>query len=181
VASLHRSVAEVRRSEVVTERLVSVALPVGLDRAFTYSVPQEWTSAPEPGARVLVPFGARGLVGVVRDAVGEPTAKLRRIEEVLDPPGAPSLTPGLGRLCEWVHDYYAAPVGEVYRLALPGLLTGSDVRRARLTAAGSEALASSRAFVLTPRGAGRTCRRWPSSGCWRRWRRRRSTSWRSSG
>jgi len=138
----------------VTERLISVALPVGLDRAFTYSVPQEWTHTPEPGARVLVPFGARGLVGVVRDAVGEPTAKVRRIEEVLDPPGAPSLTPGLGRLCEWVHDYYAAPVGEVYRLALPGLLTGSDVRRARLTAAGSEALVSSRAFVLTSAGGG---------------------------
>ncbi|MBA3548462.1 MAG: primosomal protein N', partial [Nannocystis sp.] len=138
----------------MSERLVSVALPVGLDRAFSYAVPDDWASAPEPGARVLVPFGARGLVGVVRDVVAEPAPRMRRLEEVLDPPGAPSLTPGLVRLCEWVQDYYVAPVGEVYRLALPGLLTGSDVRKARLMPAGAEALNSSREFVLTPTGGG---------------------------
>ena len=138
----------------MSERLISVALPVSIDRAFTYAVPPDWPSVPEPGARVLVPFGARGLVGVVREAAGEPTAKVRRVEETLDPPGAPSLTPGLLRLCEWVQDYYVAPVGEVYRLALPGLLTGSDVRKARLTAAGEQALASARDFVLTSQGGG---------------------------
>lgn len=139
----------------MNERLVSVALPVGLDRAFTYSVPVEWASAPEPGARVLVPFGVRGLVGVVRDVVGEArVGKLRRVEEMLDPPGAPSLTPGLLRLCEWVQDYYVAPVGEVYRLALPGLLTGADVEKASLTRAGEAALASARDFVLTSQGGG---------------------------
>jgi len=138
----------------VSERLVSVALPVGLDRAFSYAVPEDWPSAPEPGARVLVPFGARGLVGVVRDVAAEPAPRMRRLEEVLDPPGAPSLTPGLVRLCEWVQDYYVAPVGEVYRLALPGLLTGSDVRKARLLPAGAAALASAREFVLTPTGGG---------------------------
>lgn len=138
----------------MTERLVSVALPVGLDRAFSYAVPDDWVSVPEPGARVLVPFGARGLVGVVRDAVAEPAPRMRRLEEVLDPPGAPSLTPGLVRLCEWVQDYYVAPVGEVYRLALPGLLTGSDVRKARLMPAGAAALDSARDFVLTPTGGG---------------------------
>ena len=55
----------------MSERLVSVALPVGLDRAFSYAVPDDWVSVPEPGARVLVPFGARGLVGVVRDVVSQ--------------------------------------------------------------------------------------------------------------
>lgn len=138
----------------MSDRLISVALPVSIDRAFTYAVPPDWTSVPEPGARVLVPFGARGLVGVVREAPGEPTEKVRRVEETLDPPGAPSLTPGLLRLCEWVQDYYVAPVGEVYRLALPGLLTGSDVRKARLTPAGAQALASARDFVLTAQGGG---------------------------
>lgn len=138
----------------MSDRLISVALPVSIDRAFTYAVPPDWTSVPEPGARVLVPFGARGLVGVVREAPGEHTEKVRRVEETLDPPGAPSLTPGLLRLCEWVQDYYVAPVGEVYRLALPGLLTGSDVRKARLTPAGAQALASARDFVLTAQGGG---------------------------
>ena len=138
----------------MSDRLISVALPVSIDRAFTYAVPADWTSVPEPGARVLVPFGARGLVGVVREAPGESTEKVRRVEETLDPPGAPSLTPGLLRLCEWVQDYYVAPVGEVYRLALPGLLTGSDVRKARLTPTGAQALDSAREFVLTAQGGG---------------------------
>jgi primosomal protein N' (replication factor Y) len=139
-------------------RTVSVAVPVGLDRAFTYAVPADWPEAPPPGTRVLVPLGQRGVVGVVRDVAGEAPAggapRLRPLEEAIDPPGAPSLTPGLVRLCEWVQDYYVAPVGEVYRLALPGLLTGSDVRKARLTPAGAEALASARAFVLTSDGGG---------------------------
>ncbi len=136
----------------MSERVVSVALPIALDRGFSYAVPAEWSHAPEPGARVLVPFGARGLVGVVRAAPPEQVegARLKLLEEALDPPGAPSLTPELVRLCEWVADYYVAPVGEVYRLALPGLLTGQDVRRAMLTEAGAAALTAARESVLTP-------------------------------
>ncbi|HEY8376487.1 MAG TPA: primosomal protein N', partial [Nannocystis sp.] len=136
----------------MSERLVSVALPVAIDRGFTYAVPAGWPSVPEPGARVLVPFGSRGIVGVVRAAPPERIAgaRLRLLEEVLDPPGAPSLTPELARLCEWVADYYVAPVGEVYRLALPGLLTGHDVRRVRLSEAGARALAACREQVLQP-------------------------------
>lgn len=136
----------------MSERLVSVALPVALDRGFTYAVPTSWPSAPEPGARVLVPFANRGLVGVVRAAAPERLdgARIKLLEEVLDPPGAPSLTPELARLCEWVADYYVAPVGEVYRLALPGLLTGHDVRRVMLSEAGAQALAAAREVVLQP-------------------------------
>ncbi|MCY1012169.1 hypothetical protein OV079_42845 [Nannocystis pusilla] len=136
----------------MSERLVSVALPVALDRGFTYAVPTSWPSAPEPGARVLVPFANRGLVGVVRAAPPEKLngARIKLLEEVLDPPGAPSLTPKLARLCEWVADYYVAPVGEVYRLALPGLLTGHDVRRVMLSEAGAQALTAAREVVLQP-------------------------------
>lgn len=140
----------------MVERAVSVALPVGVDRGFTYAVPPEWPHVPEPGARVLVPFGGRALIGVVRDAPAEraPGGRLKLLEEVLDPPGAGSLTPELVRLCEWIADYYVAPVGEVYRLALPGLLTGQDVRRAMLTEAGEKALTAVRDAVLVPPGGG---------------------------
>lgn len=138
----------------MNERLVSIALPVALDRGFTYAVPRDWRYPPEPGARVLVPFGPRGLVGVVRAAPPErmADAKIKLLEEALDPPGAPSLTPELVKLCEWVADYYVAPVGEVYRLALPGLLTGQDVRRAMLTDAGAQALTAARETVLQKDG-----------------------------
>ena len=40
-----------------------VALPVPLDKHFTYSVPD--SLAVRPGMRVIVPFGSRQLAGVV--------------------------------------------------------------------------------------------------------------------
>ncbi len=123
-------------------RLVSVALPVAVDRGFTYACPARWGAAPEPGARVLVPFGSRGLVGVIRPAPAEAVEgeRLREIHERLDPPERPALTEDLVALCEWISNYYVAPIGEVYRLALPGLMTGADARVVGLSEAG-EALA----------------------------------------
>src|SRR5690606_35598562 len=117
-------------------RRVSVAAPVAVDRGFTYAVPDALADAPPPGTRVLIPFGNRLVIGVVREAPPEdvPKDSMRELVEPLD--RAPALTPDLVRLCEWMADYYVAPVGEVYRLPLPGLLTGNDVRLARITAAG---------------------------------------------
>lgn len=121
-------------------RLVSVAAPVAVDRGFTYGVPASWPEPPAPGVRVLIPFGSRRLIGVVRDAAPEalPPGKTRNLLEILDP--EPALPPDLLRLCEWIQDYYLAPVGEAYRLALPGLLTGNDVRSVRISEAGAAAL-----------------------------------------
>jgi len=121
-------------------RIVAVALPVGLDRSFTYRVPETWTSAPEPGTRVLVPFGTRVLVGVVQGA-GDPEQE-RELKELLDvlDVDAPALSRAVLDLCVWVSDYYVAPLGEVVRLALPGLLTHTDARSVRITPAGVLAL-----------------------------------------
>jgi primosomal protein N' (replication factor Y) len=122
------------------DRLVSIAVPVVLDQAFTYAVPSE-LPLPRPGTRVVVPFGARALIGVVRPTPAEPSrGKLREIVELLDPVDTPSLSEELADLCEWLSDYYLAPIGECYRLALPATAMGVDARRARLTSAGVAAL-----------------------------------------
>jgi len=121
-------------------RLVSVAAPVAVDRGFTYALPDGWPEPLAAGVRVLIPFGSRRLVGIVRDVIAQPPpqGKTRKLLELLDQ--APVLPPDLLRLCEWIHDYYLAPVGEAYRLALPGLLTGNDVRKVKIAAAGVAAL-----------------------------------------
>jgi primosomal protein N' (replication factor Y) len=122
------------------DRLVSVAVPVVLDQAFTYAVPPE-LALPRPGTRVVVPFGARALIGVVRPAAAEPPrGKLREILELLDPVELPAMSEELAGLCEWLSDYYLAPIGECYRLALPATAMGVDARRARLLPAGVAAL-----------------------------------------
>jgi primosomal protein N' (replication factor Y) len=121
--------------------LISVAVPVSLDRPFTYRLPASLGASVSPGCRVLVPLGPRALIGVVRPEPNpeapEPS-KLKDIYGVLDPDG-PCLPPDVVSLCEWMADYYLAPIGEVYRLALPGLLTAADARKASVTEAGMAA------------------------------------------
>lgn len=120
--------------------LISVAVPVALDRGFTYRVPSTMNH-PKPGCRVLVPFGSRSLVGVVRPVVAEvpeDPSTVRSISECLDQTAA--LPPELCSLCEWMSEYYLTPIGEAYRLALPGLLTNADARLAQLTELGLAAL-----------------------------------------
>lgn len=96
---------------------VELALPVPLDRLFTYKVTGQ---SPAVGARVLVPFSGQKLVGVVvraHDTAPAADVTLKSVEQVLDP--HPLLEPELMRLAEWIAQYYVAPLGDVLRGMLP--------------------------------------------------------------
>jgi primosomal protein N' (replication factor Y) len=101
-----------------------VALPVPLDRAFTYEL---GGLEAEVGARVMVPFGGQRLVGVVvglHDVAPGDDVEVKRVQEVMD---EAALLPGeLMELGKWVASYYCAPLGEVLRGMMP--LT-AEVRR----------------------------------------------------
>jgi len=93
-----------------------VAVPVPLDMAFTYRVPEG--SAPVIGGRVLVPFRQQRMMGIVVDLHDrEPKLTTKNILNVVDP--TPVLDERLLRLGRWISDYYLAPVGEVFRSMLP--------------------------------------------------------------
>jgi primosomal protein N' (replication factor Y) len=98
--------------------LAEVALPVPITRAFTYSVPEAMSARAAPGSRVICPFGARRLVGVVvARREGEPPPRAKAIARVVDErPSVPEEL--LAFLCD-LASYYFAPIGEVVRLALP--------------------------------------------------------------
>ena len=101
----------------MSERAVSVALPLPVQTPFTYRVPAPMT-LPERGVRVLVPFGSRRVVGVVTGpAELRPDMDLKDVLEVVDE--APLITPPLLDLAAWTADHYLAPPGECYRLVLP--------------------------------------------------------------
>ena len=98
--------------------LVTVALPVSVDREFTYSVPAELESSIIPGVRVLVPFGNRWTIALVVDLpLSSPISPLKPIRDVLD--SSPVMTAELLQLCRWVSTYYMASFGEVLRAAMP--------------------------------------------------------------
>jgi len=101
-----------------------VALPVPLDRAFTYEL---GGLEAEVGARVLVPFGGQRLVGIVvglHETSPGNEVEVKRVEQVLDE--AALLPDELMELGKWIAAYYCAPLGEVLRGMMP--LT-AEVRR----------------------------------------------------
>ncbi len=117
-----------------------VALPVPLDRVFTYAVREGQLA--QRGARVVVPFRNEKLIGVVT-ALGVPAppeVELRYLEAVLD--DEPLLSEQLLGLGEWMAQYYLAPLGEVLRGMLPLM---AEVRRTvyyRITDLGRDLLAN---------------------------------------
>ena len=57
--------------------VVRVALPVPVDTLFSYAVPPALAAGARPGVRVLVPFGARRMAGlVVASGAGEDARQL---------------------------------------------------------------------------------------------------------
>jgi primosomal protein N' (replication factor Y) (superfamily II helicase) len=116
-----------------------VALPVPLDRTFTYAASDG--QRPRRGARVIAPFRNEKLIGVVISLPSTPPAEVevRFIESVLDE--EPLLSEHLLALAEWIAQYYLAPLGEVLRGMLPLV---AEVRRSvyyRITDLGRDALA----------------------------------------
>src|SRR5271166_1106701 len=105
-----------------------VSLPVPLDHAFTYQLPETLQHRVRPGCRLLVPFGSRKLTGMVLalrpDAPDGPVKEaLRLLDE------EPVLSAELLSLGRWIAQYYCAPLGEVLRSMTP--LSG-EVRKTKL-------------------------------------------------
>jgi primosomal protein N' (replication factor Y) len=116
-----------------------VALPVPLDRTFTYAVPER--AEVHRGARVVAPFRNEKLIGVVvgLSEVAPADFEARALESVLDE--EPLLSEHLLALAEWIAQYYIAPLGEVLRGMLPLM---AEVRRTvyyRITDLGRDMLA----------------------------------------
>jgi primosomal protein N' (replication factor Y) len=116
-----------------------VALPIPLDRTFTYAVREG--QCPQRGARVIAPFRNEKLIGVVTALGGTAGGdfEVRALEAVLD--DEPLLSEALLSLAEWIAQYYLAPLGEVLRGMLPLM---AEVRRTvyyRITDLGRDVLA----------------------------------------
>jgi primosomal protein N' (replication factor Y) len=116
-----------------------VSLPVPLDQAFTYALPETLRHRVRPGCRLLVPFGPRKLVGIVLRCHNEkPEVNVREALRLLDE--EPALSEDLLELGRWIASYYCAPLGETLRAMAP---LGSDLRRGKvysLTESGRDAL-----------------------------------------
>ncbi len=109
---------------------VDVILPLPLDQAYTYRVPEALAEAAPVGARVLVPFRNRRLTGVIVDEGPPPETldfEVKAVLDVLD--DVPVCTEELLGLTRWIADYYVCSWGEALKAVLPAGTTVETERR----------------------------------------------------
>ncbi len=98
-------------------RVVDVLVPVALDQAYSYVVPQGIAVA--PGDVVSVPLGAREVLGVVWADNANPNPRLdNRLKDIADKLDVPPLKGELRSFVDWVANYTLSPRGMVVRMAL---------------------------------------------------------------
>lgn len=112
------------RNDIEREMLISVALPVPVFEPYTYEVPEDLEERVTRGCRVVVPVRGRREMGVVLGP-GELKAGIKVRKIIGAPDESPAIDEHLLKLCEWIADYYAEPIGMVLRTALPVALTGA--------------------------------------------------------
>jgi primosomal protein N' (replication factor Y) len=99
-----------------TGRFARVALPIPVDRPFTYEVPPAIADDLFVGRRVEVPFGKRVLSGVVTEIMGTPDVpRTRPIRSV----SATYLPQALLDISRWIASYYGCSLGEAMQAVLP--------------------------------------------------------------
>ena len=104
-----------------------VSLPVPLDQAFTYRLPETMQHRVRPGCRLLVPFGPqeahRHGTRAAAGCAGGPGAVKEALRLVDEEPVLDAELLSLGR---WIAQYYCAPLGEVLRSMTPLERRGSQ-------------------------------------------------------
>jgi primosomal protein N' (replication factor Y) len=108
----------------MTDRHVSVALPLPIASTYTYRVPSELRDRAVRGARVVVPVRRRELIGIVTGDADAPSVEARDV--LAAPDGEPALPDGLLGTLEWIAGYYGAPIGLTLKSALPAGLWGAS-------------------------------------------------------
>ena len=107
-----------------------VIIPLAVEGAYTYSIPDHLSGKIRPGLMVLVPFGKRRIyTGVIREAAEahELDVTPKEILELLD--DQPMVLPAQLQLWDWMSSYYMCQPGEIMRAALPsGLRPESESR-----------------------------------------------------
>jgi len=135
----------------MAKRVVDVLVPVALDRAYSYRVPDELALA--PGDIVSVPLGARGeTTAVVWADNPKPNPRLdNRLKDVGEKLELPPLKPELRSFVDWVANYTVSSRGMVLRMCLRmGEHLGAERERVGVKLAGPQParMTGARARVL---------------------------------
>ena len=132
-------------------RRVKVLLPLPLDGAYDYLVPDD--TDVKPGDFVNVPLGPRLVTGVVWGE-GSQEVDPQKLKPIADVFPAPPMPQDLRHLVDWVASYTLSPPGSVLRMAMrvpDALLPPRPVTGWRMTEAGRQALENSEGLTAARR------------------------------
>jgi primosomal protein N' (replication factor Y) len=109
--------------------IISVAVPRPLEGLFTYRISPEMASKAKVGGWVRVPFGKKETHAFI---VEEPKLiselprglEITSLKEVIEVADDVFLTEDVLKLCQWAHEYYFTPLGEVLNCAAPPAAMG---------------------------------------------------------
>ena len=99
-----------------------IAIAAPALNTFTYRVPDELSDKICKGTRVEVSFRRRRAIGYVVGVSDESPAgldaeRIKKIEDIMD--DGPIFSKEMLKWLRWISQYYCAPLGEVFRTALP--------------------------------------------------------------
>jgi len=109
-------------------RFADIVLPLPMDRAFTYAVPESLRARAVPGMRAVVPVMNRfetGFIVAVKEA-----SDVVQVKSIMDlPDELPAFSVAMLKLCRWMADYYCCSWGEALQCAVPaGMRVGTKMR-----------------------------------------------------
>jgi len=99
--------------------IVNIAIPVPLNKLFSYRVESDRNIEELIGCRVLVQFGRRSLTGIIIEENVNPAQgiNIKSVLELID--DIPSFSSAQIRLAKWISNYYLCSLGIVLTAALP--------------------------------------------------------------
>ena len=96
--------------------IAHVALPLPIDKTFSYTLPNGMAPFTKPFARVRVPFNNRSLVAFVLDKEEQDDEGLKAVQDLVD--CVPLIDTTCARLCQWASSHYVTPIGLTLKYAL---------------------------------------------------------------
>jgi len=111
---------------VSNAQFAEVAVPLHVFQTFTYRLTPEQSTNAGVGARLVVPLGRNLVTSYIVSLLDELPANLSDLDikdaqDLVD--SEPVCNPEILQLARWVADYYACPLGEVIKAALPPGMT----------------------------------------------------------
>jgi primosomal protein N' (replication factor Y) len=101
--------------------IAHVALPLPIDKFFSYAVPELLAPFARPLARVRVPFHNRSVVGYIIAMEDGEDAGLKDVQGLVD--CVPLIDGACYDLCKWASLYYAVPIGLALKYALSSAIS----------------------------------------------------------